>query len=144
MQELRRSDDKDGLDMPESAIESESSAFDRMPKKDLEKAVCKMLDGLGLYADVCIAGPKMDVVLARKEGHRHIICHHRDGGFFSMFSTAREICQRLANDIDFIVVGNEANIEERIENPYLGCRSLEEAMVRKDLAGMKGEKEGNG
>lgn len=119
--------------MTELAIEPKSSTFDSMPKKDLEKALCKMLDSLGLHADVCIAGPKMDVVLVRKEDHHHIMCHHRDGSFFSMFSTAREICQRLANDIDFMVVVDEASIEERIENPYLGCRSLEEAMVKLDL-----------
>ena len=127
--------------MTGAATEPEPSAFDNMPKKDLEKAVCKMLDGLGLHADVCVAGPKMVVVLARKEDHHHIMCHHRDGSFFSMFSAAREICQRLANDIDFMVVVDEARIEERIENPYLGCRSLEEALIKKDLIQLVNEEQ---
>lgn len=62
-----------------------------------------------------------------------VLCHAEDMVLFDKFDTGNILLEAIFSNITAFVF-----YASKMKNPFLGCRSLEEAMIRMDLAGEDG------
>lgn len=110
--------------------ELEGSIFDILPALEIKTVVDMMLASIGL--EVVVYEPFTSVghqylCLERKSRNGEVLCHVTNF-FFTQFMTTRHIAAALVNTVDYFAWNGE-----QIKNPYLGCKSLEEVMIRMDL-----------
>lgn len=67
-------------------------------------------------------------------GSMRVWCQDVDGWWFADFNNCTELEQKLLTSVvQFEVRAPCSPQTRRIDNPYYGCKSLEEALIRKDL-----------
>ena len=73
--------------------------------------------------------------LRDRHGSEVVWCYNAADMVFSKFATGNGLLEYVFSNITSFVFPESGR---RIENPFLGCRSLEEAKIRMDLAGEDG------